>query len=383
MEKQLKVLFIEDSEDDADLLARLLRKAGYQLSSVRVDNRKALMDSLKENSFDIILADYVIPGFGGMEALKIVKAIGKDIPVILISGSIGESIAVDVMRAGAQDYIMKDNLTRLVPAIQREMQESESRMKARIVQSTLKEKEDELRLARIIQSNFFPDAAPEVPGYDIAGKSYSASETGGDYYDFIPLLDGSTGIIIADVSGHGIGSALLMTSTRAYLRAFSTAQENSGKILESTNRVLFRDIRDGKSFVTLILVRMNFEKNIFSYSSAGHPSAYLIGNRGEIKNELKSLNLPLGVDPRPDYNCSGNYNFEKDDILILITDGVSDTRSPDNHRFGIKQTIEIVNANRKKKASEIIEILYQEIEDFSGSITQEDDVTIILVKREI
>ena len=122
----LKLLVIEDSETDAELLARAIRKGGYDISYQRVDTREGLQASLQE-SWDLVISDHSMPGFSGVAALKMVREKQTDMPFIFVSGTIGEDIAVDAMRVGAQDYIMKGNLTRLVPAIDRELREARNR----------------------------------------------------------------------------------------------------------------------------------------------------------------------------------------------------------------------------------------------------------------
>src|SRR5919106_5828043 len=121
----LKVLFIEDSENDALLLARELRRDGYDLVSERVETAEAMRSALRAKRWDLILSDYSMPHFKGTEALELVNEMGLDIPFIFVSGTIEEDTAVKAMKAGAHDYMMKGNLKRLVPAVAREPAEAE------------------------------------------------------------------------------------------------------------------------------------------------------------------------------------------------------------------------------------------------------------------
>ncbi len=123
----LRVLIIEDSEDDATLLLRELRRGGFEPIYRRVDSRDAMEEALHEERWDIVISDYVMPQFDGMAALALLQESGLDLPFILISGTIGEEYAVQAMKAGAHDYLMKDNLTRLIPAVERELKEAENR----------------------------------------------------------------------------------------------------------------------------------------------------------------------------------------------------------------------------------------------------------------
>ncbi len=145
MIEPLCVLLIEDSEDDAFLIERQLRKGGFVTSIHRVDTLAALQQALDDNLWDLILCDYNLPGFDGLMVLQIMRQARRDIPFILISGAIGEEIAVEAMRAGAHDYIKKDNLTRLVPAIDRELREAEMRHERTRVKEMLAESEERYR----------------------------------------------------------------------------------------------------------------------------------------------------------------------------------------------------------------------------------------------
>src|SRR5712675_231124 len=127
MSRVLRVLQIEDSEKDAALIARHLAHAGYDLITERVKTAEAMKATLKTGQWQVILCDYSLPQFNALEALALVKEMEVDLPFIIISGTIGEPVAVEAMRAGANDYLMKDNLVRLIPTIERELHEGENR----------------------------------------------------------------------------------------------------------------------------------------------------------------------------------------------------------------------------------------------------------------
>jgi len=133
----LRLLMVEDSDDDAQLLLVKVRRAGYEPDYVRVDNEPDLREALRDPSWQIVVSDYAMPGFSGLKALEILRDLNPDLPFILVSGTVGEEIAVDAMRKGANDYIMKDNLTRLIPAIERELRESLERADRRRAEEAL------------------------------------------------------------------------------------------------------------------------------------------------------------------------------------------------------------------------------------------------------
>lgn len=145
MAEHLRVLLVEDSEDDAALLLRELKRAGYEVTHDRVFTAAGIEASFAKHDWDLVISDHGMPAFSGTEALEIVRRLAPDLPFIFVSGSIGEDIAVAAMRAGAQDYVMKGNIRRLAPAIDRELKESEARRRERETEEQLRSTDEMLR----------------------------------------------------------------------------------------------------------------------------------------------------------------------------------------------------------------------------------------------
>ena len=163
MAKDLRVLLIEDREDDSLLLARCLKSGGYQPDYQRVDNASDLYQALEYSSWDLVLSDYNMPGFNGHEALKIVSASHPDIPFIIVSGAIGEELAVSLVKAGAADYVMKHNLERLPTAVDRALREAHERRLYRDAQTQLVHSEKKFR-------SLFEGAGDAIFFYDLTGQ---------------------------------------------------------------------------------------------------------------------------------------------------------------------------------------------------------------------
>src|SRR2546430_11101035 len=140
MRVPLRVLIAEDSEDDARLLLRELQQAGYQPTYERVDTPAAMATALDRHAWDLVIGDYSMPAFSGPAALALLRARDPDTPFIFVSGTIGEDVAVEAMKAGAQDFLAKGNLRRLIPAIQRELRDTEGRRERRRAQTALLER---------------------------------------------------------------------------------------------------------------------------------------------------------------------------------------------------------------------------------------------------
>lgn len=145
MKKSLRVLLIEDSEDDARLIIRHLQRGGYDVVHERADTLEAMNDALDRRAWDVVIADYNLPRFSGLEALENLREKGKDLPAIIVSGTIGEDTAVTTLKAGANDYLMKNNLRRLIPAIEREMADAEMRRKRKQSEEALRKSEKKFR----------------------------------------------------------------------------------------------------------------------------------------------------------------------------------------------------------------------------------------------
>lgn len=240
------------------------------------------------------------------------------------------------------------------------------------------EQEVQLRVAREVQQRLYP-AAVSVPGFDIAAAAYPASETSGDYFDFIPTPDGSLWIALGDVSGHGIGSAMIMAQTRAYLRSFARTEADPGEILTLVNQELTGDL-NGRQFVTLILARLDPHERSVVYASAGHVPAYLLSHSGGVRYVMESTGIPIG--------CIHDYKFHKsepiklapEDIAVFLTDGAMEAEAPDKTRFGLERAVDFVSRHRQATARQILARLYQAVRSFSKDRTQDDDITFVICK---
>ncbi len=245
----------------------------------------------------------------------------------------------------------------------------------------------ELGLARRIQQRLFPGPIGSLtelgigPGrvtFDVGGGSYSADAIGGDYYDYLPLR-GGLGLAIGDVSGHGIGPALLTAEVRALLRAFAQTQADPGMILALTNRVLVPDIESDR-FITLALARFDPLTASLCYSSAGHPSGLVLDVSGGVKAHLDSNGVPLGILSDAVFPTSDAIPLAPGDMVLFLTDGVLDARSPQGAPFGLSRALELVHARRGDSAQQIVSELYQEVHRFAGERARTDDLTATVVK---
>jgi serine phosphatase RsbU (regulator of sigma subunit) len=256
---------------------------------------------------------------------------------------------------------------------------TESKLVAKIGQE-LKAAEEEFEVARKIQEKLFPPSAPKIPGFDIAGVTHPAVSTGGDYYDYIHMPDGTLVLVVGDVSGHGFGPALLMASARAYLHALTRIHSDTDKILSVANELVASDTSDA-DFITLIVARLDPARRSFNYASAGHEICYLFDNQGRVKTSLESTGPPLGVILNTEFASSVDVPLEAGDMILLLTDGIVEAESAEGLPFGRERTIDIVRKHRRKPASEILDHIHRSVRKHIGPQTAEiDDITATIVK---
>jgi PAS domain S-box-containing protein len=242
------------------------------------------------------------------------------------------------------------------------------------------QREIEMRLARTVQKKLYPSKMPELPGFDVAGTAFPADATCGDCFDFIPLSDGCLGIVVGDVSGHGFGPALLMAETRAYLRSLARTTSDLTEILKQLNAFLCDDTEDER-FVTLMLVRLDPTKRSFVYASAGHVPGYLTDASGSVKTVLDSTSMPLGIFPdETEFTSSQEQTLVEGDVLLMMTDGVTECQNREDEFFGEKRALQVVAAERQKDAQQIVNGLYTAVRDFASASPPVDDITAVVAK---
>jgi PAS domain S-box-containing protein len=246
----------------------------------------------------------------------------------------------------------------------------------------------EMAVARRIQQRLFPSETPRVPGldigaasylFDLGGASFPAEAIGGDYYDYLCLPDGALGIAVGDVSGHGVGPALLMAETRAFLRACAQGQPDVSAILAQVNRLLVRDIEDDY-FITMLLARLAPDRRSLVYASAGHATGYLFDSEGALKCALPSTSIPLGIDPDAPFPASETVPLAPGDLVLFLTDGVTEARDPEGTAFGTKRVLDLMRVYRASTARQIVDNLYHAVRAFARNEPQVDDITATVLK---
>lgn len=357
-----------------------------------------LSNAINQTADAIVITDkngiieYVNPAFEHMSGFNKVDVIGKtpqsienfvydrtfykDLWSTLLNGKAYKTEMLNVKKTGEQFWTQYtvtpikdefDNLTHFVTVIK-----DISEIKAN------KERVNRLNMARDIQRHLLASDIC-IPGYDIKGKNYPADETGGDYFDILCTPDGNLWLTIGDVSGHGIGPALIMAGARAYLRSFTQISSSPAEVLRKLNNALFADLNT-EQFVTQILIRLNNETNIIEYSGAGHVPSYLINKEGDVKHVLSSTGIPLGIVKDETFTNKSITDVSEGDILVMLTDGILEAHDGRECEFGDERILNLIKNHRNKKADDIIEHIYENVCDFTYDSPPEDDITALICK---
>jgi sigma-B regulation protein RsbU (phosphoserine phosphatase) len=245
--------------------------------------------------------------------------------------------------------------------------------------------EQSMSIAREIQQSLLPLIPPQFKYYDIFGINQSCEETGGDYFDFIQISDTETAIIVGDVSGHGLGSALVMVSARSSLIGLVEMKLDISEVLYRLNNQLERDMNKATSgsehFMTLLLGVLDHRSHEFYYTSAGHDPPILYRKEFQVIEELESTGLPLGMFGNSEFPKSSPLSIAVGDIFLCATDGLWESKNSQNEDFGKDRIIDILREFSDKGAQDLIKIILKKLEDFTQTAPQKDDITLIILKR--
>lgn len=236
----------------------------------------------------------------------------------------------------------------------------------------------ELTLARQVQLRLYPKDPVGLPGIDVAGAAFPAEETCGDYYDFIQMPNERLGVVLGDVSGHGLGPALVMAETRAYLRALSQSIREVGEILRQLNQFLVSDLETGR-FVSLFMGILDPKSRSLVYSSGGHP-AYHFSASGQV-TRLDNSGMVLGLLQVADIPTGEQVSLQPNELIYVATDGVEETHAADGTMLGKDRVLDLIRAHQHQESRAIIDKLYTETCRFRKGTAQQDDVTIVIIKR--
>lgn len=239
----------------------------------------------------------------------------------------------------------------------------------------------EMELARQIQLSLLPVAPPEIPGITLAGFCLPATHVGGDYYYFAKRDNGIVDLVVADVSGHNIGAALMTAEARSVLRTQLTTGSSAGRILAAMNDILYEDLNRAELFITVFCASFDTFSRTLTYANAGHAPPLLFNQSAQSCHWLDADGLLMGVRENVAFE-EKQVRLQNGDVLLLYTDGVTEADNGRGELFGSERLCKIVHSRHRESPQAIIDNIILNVAAFSGTIPMEDDVTMVVMKVE-
>jgi phosphoserine phosphatase RsbU/P len=241
----------------------------------------------------------------------------------------------------------------------------------------------DLEIARDIQRILLPSEAPAINGFQINGINAPARQVSGDYFDYIQVDEERLGVAIADVSGKGVPASLIMAICRSVLRAEAARNPSPADVLRKVNRQLYPDIKEDM-FISMAYLILNHQRDGVTLARAGHDAPLLYKRQSQTVTPIKPPGMVVGID-------SGNVfdrltvdfavPLESDDCLVLYTDGVTETLNAEGDEFGLDRMMQSVRASAIDGAQTIVRKIIEDVRDFTGSVPQNDDITLIAIRK--
>ena len=249
-------------------------------------------------------------------------------------------------------------------------------------QHQLRQVEHELQIARSIQQSLLPKVRPQISGFQVAGWSQTADDTGGDFYDWKKLSDGRWVVVLADVTGHGLGPAILASVCRAYSRASFNVHDRLETTLKNLNRAFAEDLTPER-FATFVAAVCEEGNDLVELLSAGHAPIFVYSSDNRSFQLLDAQALPLGILPDLWDAVPVKLNLKPGDIVLLITDGFLEWENSAGEQFGTERLAAAVRQFSDREPEVIIAELYDSVLNFAQGTPQQDDLTAVLIKRSL
>lgn len=353
-------VLIGDDQPDVLQAARLVLKGGGH-ESVLAGTPQAVLDEASRQRFDVLLLDMnyardTTSGREGMDLMRRLRTSGVNTPVVLMTAWGSIDLAVEAIRRGASDFVEKPwHNDRLLQAIDRFGAEG---------------RHDTMRMAKQVQQRLLGRVIKQLPGLDYAGSSVPAGPVGGDYFDFLDAGTDKLGVILADVSGKGVGAALLMAHLQAAVRSRPHLYNEPAKLVAELNTV-FWDCSPSEQYATLFYCVYDANVRSLCYANAGHPAALLL-RRGCSSVQIESTGMPVGMFP----NWRGEevvLPLKELDCVALVSDGVLESGSGED--FGHAGLLLALQRAARKDAAGAVE---QILSDAGAAGTVDDTTAVVL-----
>ena len=375
--QQKTILIVDDTPINIGVISGALKDL-YK-TKVATNGEKALAIAGGDDKPDLILLDVMMPVMDGYEVCRRLKANPdtRDIPVIFLTGQTGTEDETRGFEVGAVDYIHKPFSEAVVKARVRThlmLREAHAQIARQLVAINI-----ELEMARQIQLSILPRDTPKIKGLEIVARYLPMTSVAGDFYDFIIVDDKHVGILVADVSGHGLPSALIASMLQVALTAQAAHASDPARVLAGLNRALCGKFE--YNFVTAAYVYVDMEKNVLTYAGAGHPPVLFWRKSAATVSEVMENGLFLGMFPEAAYT-SVQLPVAAGDRGVLYTDGIPETKNPAQEEFGTARFKKFMEKSPSLGVDQFADGLLDELSRWSeqpGGQGQQDDITVLTI----
>jgi len=379
---QPKVLFVDD---DPKVLAGIRRQLHRKMPIETAESGSAGIDAIgTQGPFAVVVTDYCMPGMNGIEFLTRVRQASPETVRMLLTGSADLHTAIQAVNQGnIFRFLTKPcSSEQLVEAIDSGIKQyRRTHREHKFNQRTRRS----LNQAMEVQQNLMPRSGPVIDGIDICGRSIYCDHTGGDYYDYFEKKsrEGSKlCVVVGDVSDHGLPSALLMTTARAFLREAASRPGSVSNVVARVNRQLTRDVQATGRFMTLFFAEIDLPNRSIRWIRAGHEPAMVYEPRfGEFAELRGQGGLPLGVIEDAAYE---EYHREltPGQIIAIGTDGIWEACNAQGGMFGKRLLQNVVRAHAERPAAEVVQRVLESLQQFLFPLDLQDDATLVVIKIE-
>jgi phosphoserine phosphatase RsbU/P len=374
---QKLILIVDDTPLNIGVISGAL-KDSYK-TKVATNGEKALALASAEEKPDLILLDIMMPGMDGYEVCSRLKSdpATSEIPVIFLTGQTAAEDETRGFEVGAVDYVHKPFSPAVVKARVRShilLREARAQLASQLLALN-----NELEMARQIQLSILPHSIPKLPGLEIAARFLPMTSVAGDFYDFIEIDEKHIGILIADVSGHGLPSALIASMLQVSLTAQAGHASEPAKVLLGLNHALCGKFTH--NFVTAAYVYVDLEKNLMRYAGAGHPPVLQWRNSTGKTAKVLENGLVLGMVEEATYDAL-EFPLEPGDRYVLYTDGVLEATNSAQEQFGANRFMRFIENHKHLVADQFSEAFLTELSRWSNQPAeqgQQDDITLLVI----
>jgi sigma-B regulation protein RsbU (phosphoserine phosphatase) len=381
-----KILVVDDEPDLQTLITQKFRnkiKAKEYEFHFAENGAEALEKIANDGTIDLILTDINMPVMDGLTLLSKINELNNKLLKSIIVSAYGDMENIrTAMNRGAYDFITKPiDLNDLEITIDKSLKEIEEYKLVLSAHNKLIAIQQELDIATTIQTSILPKTFPAFPDrkeFDIYAKMIPAKEVGGDLYDFFLIDKYRLGVVIGDVSGKGIASALLMAVCKTLLKATALKGLPADNILSEVNNILVDD-SPPNMFVTVFYGVLDTRSGAFEYSNGGHNSPYLISTDGKVQPLADIGGMLLGAIKDMEY-ASNVIMLKPGECLLFYTDGVTEAFNKENEEFQESRLAEILNNKNNLNVTELVQLVFDNVQSFANGVEQSDDITCLALK---